>query len=58
VTYKELLEKLQKFSADQLECTCVVLTPENEEFRPIDFVLFSGVENDVLDYDSPFFVVG
>jgi hypothetical protein len=58
VTYKELLETLKKFSADQLECTCLVYTPEDEEYRPVDFVVFSGVENDVLDYDHPFLLVG
>ena len=53
LTYRELLEKLQQLTEDQLDCNISIYIPWDDEYIPVDKLIFAGVENDVLDEDTP-----
>ena len=51
MTYRELIEQLEKLTEEQLECTVTVQDLYQEEYYSADFDIV--VESDVLDEDHP-----
>jgi hypothetical protein len=58
MTYKELKELLIEFSDEQLQMTATVYVTDSDEYWAIDFPAISGEDNEALDTDHPYFVVG
>ena len=51
MTYRELIEQLEKLTEEQLECTVTVEDINYEEYCSADFDIV--VESDELDEDHP-----
>lgn len=59
MTYKELLEKLKEFTPEQLSMDvtvfcCDEVFSHGDEFYPIDCLLISSRQDDILDKDHPY----
>ncbi len=55
VTYRELIEQLEKLTEEQLDCTVTVHHLHHEEYHGADFDIV--VESDVLDEDHPILTI-
>ena len=51
MTYRELIETLEKLTEEQLNCTVTVEDLYHEEYYGADFDIV--IESDVLDEDHP-----
>ncbi len=51
MTYRELIEQLEKLTEEQLECTVTVQDLYDTDYYDADFDIV--VESDVLDEDHP-----
>ena len=51
MTYRELIEQLEKLTKEQLDCTVTIEDINYEEYYAGDFDIV--VESDVLDEDHP-----
>jgi hypothetical protein len=58
MTYKELQTLLSELSDEQLNMTATVYFADADEYWAIDSPAISGEDNDVLDADHPYLVVG
>jgi hypothetical protein len=58
MTYRDLLEKIQSMTEDQLNSTVTVQEPfsDDPEFLPATDFIFSTKDNDVLDEGHPVIV--
>lgn len=58
MTYRSLLQQLQKMNDSQLDCNCSVYVPwESEYFELDDECNFATAMNDVLDAEHPILYV-
>lgn len=57
MTYRELLQELQKLSEEQLDCDISVYDEEAEEFFHVDHDLQIQSGNDVLGHGHPYLVI-
>ena len=55
MTYRELIEQLEKLTEEQLGCTVTVEHLYDQEYYPADFDIV--VESDVLDEDHPIITI-
>lgn len=57
MTYRQLKERINKLSENQLDCDITVYKPDEDEYYPTHISVGITEENDVLDEGHPYFLI-